>query len=818
MQKSFKRTLSLLLAVVMICTLMAVAPLTVSAANVDQGAIALNESKTATISGDGDVAIWSFTPAQDVTVKFYSASPDKDTYGHLYDSQMDELATNDDDGEGSNFLIKYFLYGGETYYFGARFYSNGTGDISVTLEQAPTWEYDNDTITAYNGNDTEVVIPGEIDGQAVTSINSNLFSGKSDITKVTISEGITQIGSNAFSGCSSLTTVKLPNSLTTINSDAFHYDDSLLTLEIPENVASISSYALYPSNCRVMTFLTKATSGSVATDGIKTYGTTVYQCYEGSFIDNYLKSNGVTDRIRYIDDNTAHTVTYNNYMSPASDITNMPAQGTANPSCTISSTVPTSSDRVFMGWDTSTSSNKVVYYPGETYTFAEDTTLYGVWACKLDFYVNEDLIYTKLVMDFSDISTYDIPVPARINGKYFDGYYHGATKCFSFGYGLSYEPDSLSASYIYDGSIRLSAEWVDAAQPAGTTVSLDDVIRLNLYVDKKGSSDSLGFSVINNDNDTNLEGDDRMQGLSEDAGDYTVTDEDSYYKVSIKVYAKEMADRFTISCYNNTRQQLAFDYTTSAKHYLETLAQNADTIDPDHADTLRNLCYATLNYGAAAQKQFTHYGDFGYGNGSYNVPLANENVPAAYNAVGVPANLAYDEGSQSDFSEFGLSYYASSLGLYDYTSYAVCFERTETKDIRVCDSNGNTLDYAEVGKAYHSDTDEENYMIAYTISDIPAKDILNDFTLKFYEWVYGYYDENNEWVDGYYELKKTCTFSPKTYIAKVLNKAGVNPDYTTEKTNDDQDYNSKERQSMQNLAETVNAIYDYSMRAKAYFD
>lgn len=809
MRKSSKRTLSLLLAVLMVTALFTVAPLSASAANVNQGTITLGETKTVTISNGGDIALWSFTPAQDVTIWFYSAS-DEDTYGYLYDAQMIELTNDDEGGNGNQFKITYSLTGGSTYYFGARFYSTDTtGDIRVTLTPQPLWEHDGARITTYNGNDAEVIIPDVLDGDAITTIGYGLFYDNSTVAKVTVPEGITEIESNAFCNCSSLTTVKLPNTLTEIGYSAFYGDDSLMTLEIPAGVTYISDYALSPANCRVMTFKTKAKSGTIwSNNGIITDGTTIYQCYEGSFVDTYLKSRVDSSRIKYIDDNATCTVSYDNYMASAKNITNMPVSGTANPDYTISPTIPTSDDLIFLGWDTSTNSNTVVYYPGETYTFTENITLYGVWACTLKFCANGELLYKKYVTDFSNISGSDIPVPAPVAAKFFDGYYYGDTKCFSYNQGFTYN-NNLTSEDAVNGVIRLDAKWVEAAAVAGTTVSLDDVIRLNIYVDKKGSNDTLRFKINNKDHDYNLEGDDRMQGLSEN--DFTVTDEGDYLKVAVKVYAKEMADQFEIDCYNETKSQRAFEFITSAKNYLETLAANPVKYVPaGKADDLRNICYATLNYGAAAQKQFNHYGSFGYAEGVYNVPLANENVPASYRAVEVPANLAYDEGSQDDFSEFGLSYYASSLGLYDYTSYAVCFEVTGDSTPNVYDSNGEGLYPYEVGKAiyYKDESGYEEYtnnMIAYNIPDIPAKDILNDFTLKF-----------ELTVDG--EIKtKEYTFSPKTYIAKVLNKTGVDPDYSYGTTHNYEQYNSKERQSENQLVDTVKAIYDYSTRAKSYF-
>lgn len=81
------------------------------------------------------MAFFSFTPEEDGYYAFTSHS-DMDTYGHLFDADMNELK-NDDDGAGigNNFLVSQFLSAGITYIFGARFYDEtlaGTFEVSIT--------------------------------------------------------------------------------------------------------------------------------------------------------------------------------------------------------------------------------------------------------------------------------------------------------------------------------------------------------------------------------------------------------------------------------------------------------------------------------------------------------------------------------------------------------------------------------------------------------------------------------------------------------------------------------------------------------------
>ena len=94
--------------------------------------IVLNEETEARIESEGVYAYFRFVPTATMEYQFYSEA-ENDTYGYLYDSAGNELARNDD-YNGYNFSISYTLTAGETYYYGARFYSSyNTGSFPVYL-------------------------------------------------------------------------------------------------------------------------------------------------------------------------------------------------------------------------------------------------------------------------------------------------------------------------------------------------------------------------------------------------------------------------------------------------------------------------------------------------------------------------------------------------------------------------------------------------------------------------------------------------------------------------------------------------------------
>ena len=112
------------------------------------------------------------------------------------------------------------------------------------------WSYallddDSAKITAYNGWDTNIVIPSSLDGHPVSVIGERVFY-ESSLTSVDIPEGIIAIGDDAFNRCRNLASVTLPKGLKYIADGAF-YDTALTAIEIPEDVTMIGFLAF--SSC-----------------------------------------------------------------------------------------------------------------------------------------------------------------------------------------------------------------------------------------------------------------------------------------------------------------------------------------------------------------------------------------------------------------------------------------------------------------------------------------------------------------------------------------------------------------------------------------
>ncbi len=107
--------------------------------------ITLDTAATASVTEGGGIAYFTFTPEATEKYHFYSATNEFDTYGTVYDAEMNYIASNDDSynsdvATGRNFCITEVLEGGVTYVLAARMYSSYyTGDFDVYVTTAHSY-------------------------------------------------------------------------------------------------------------------------------------------------------------------------------------------------------------------------------------------------------------------------------------------------------------------------------------------------------------------------------------------------------------------------------------------------------------------------------------------------------------------------------------------------------------------------------------------------------------------------------------------------------------------------------------------------------
>lgn len=97
------------------------------------------------------------------------------------------------------------------------------------------------SVVGYKGQNTDIVIPSEIQGKKVVSIGEDAFYGSENLKSVVIPEGVTDIKCGAFFRCRNLITVTFPDTLKVIEVSAFAYCTSLTKITIPTNVEEIQN-------------------------------------------------------------------------------------------------------------------------------------------------------------------------------------------------------------------------------------------------------------------------------------------------------------------------------------------------------------------------------------------------------------------------------------------------------------------------------------------------------------------------------------------------------------------------------------------------
>jgi len=106
--------------------------------------------------------------------------------------------------------------------------------------------YENDTLTGYTGNRTEIIIP-----ENIKTIGESVFKGMKEIERIVLPEGLISIKANAFKGCKKLKNINFPSGLEEIGDYAFHRCHSLESAVLPESVKILGNCAfLYCDNIK----------------------------------------------------------------------------------------------------------------------------------------------------------------------------------------------------------------------------------------------------------------------------------------------------------------------------------------------------------------------------------------------------------------------------------------------------------------------------------------------------------------------------------------------------------------------------------------
>lgn len=96
------------------------------------------------------------------------------------------------------------------------------------------------TICGYEGKRTDLVIPEEINGRAVSAIDSDTFSNNDEITSLVLPASVVSIGEGSFNKCEKLENVTLSNGVS-ILTDVFCDCPRLKSIIFPYGVSEINN-------------------------------------------------------------------------------------------------------------------------------------------------------------------------------------------------------------------------------------------------------------------------------------------------------------------------------------------------------------------------------------------------------------------------------------------------------------------------------------------------------------------------------------------------------------------------------------------------
>ena len=159
-------------------------------------------------------------------------------------------------------------------------------------QQADDFEWEvndrqNAAITGYTGDDRAVVIPNELGGFPVTTVNGSAFANK-ELICVIIPDSVTSIARRAFAN-NKLTSVDLPDGLSLIGDGAFA-NNRLAGISIPTGVTGFGYGAFahnrltsinLPDSVRYIdpaTFANNRLTGIVIPSGVEEIGAGAFAC------------------------------------------------------------------------------------------------------------------------------------------------------------------------------------------------------------------------------------------------------------------------------------------------------------------------------------------------------------------------------------------------------------------------------------------------------------------------------------------------------------------------------------------------------------
>ena len=130
------------------------------------------------------------------------------------------------------------------------------------------------SVTGYNGNADNVVIPKTYRGIPVKEIKDDAFRYQTRLKSITIPDSVTSIDDSAFYGCSGLTSVTIPDSVTSIGYEAFRDCDKLQDIYITNiaawcNISGLNYLMRYGASNKKLYINNEPATSIIIPNGVK---------------------------------------------------------------------------------------------------------------------------------------------------------------------------------------------------------------------------------------------------------------------------------------------------------------------------------------------------------------------------------------------------------------------------------------------------------------------------------------------------------------------------------------------------------------------
>lgn len=323
-------------------------------------------------------------------------------------------------------------------------------------------------LVAYNGTDTTVNVPAQVDSVDVTKIGPNAFLNNADIQTLNIPTSVTSgLDAADFAGCGNLMNINVADGNATYSSsDGCVYSGTTLVIVPPGKGSGVSILATTTAIAE-NAFVDYGPNEVTITNAVSSIGDqsswgpgfTIW--YSGTPGNDTVATWAVLNGYNYEPlgggggGGTTYTVSYNANGGTGTVAAQVEDVGT--PVIISDGTGLTNTGKSFTSWNTAADGSGATYSPGDTYDDDTDVTLYAQWADGTTYTVTYNANGGTGTMT-PDTFTTGGSVNIKSNTFTRTNYTFNGWNTAANGSGTAY---AAGANYSTPASMTLYAQWVE---------------------------------------------------------------------------------------------------------------------------------------------------------------------------------------------------------------------------------------------------------------------------------------------------------------------------------------------------------------------